>query len=282
MIPSGSKYLYGSALLALIGAFFLALATAGHKIGMSSLTGAVTLGYKGPVGDHFGYTVLVAYAGAAFFVGAILTASRDGDPEAGAQLIGLEQPAQVIAPRGASYWPVLASFGVGVTVLGVVFDSYLFVFGSAIVGISALEWTIHAWADGASGDPLVNRKARNRLLNPIEIPLMAIVGIGLFIVAVSRVLLAVDKTAGVIIFGLVPTVVFVVAIILNSRPKAAKNVVASLAVFGAAVILIGGIIGGIHGARTPEEKKPDVHKYKLKGQSMAPLGDQIIVRRADR
>ena len=132
MFTSGSKYLYGSAALALVGAFFLALATAGHKIGMSALTGALTGGYKGPVGDHFGYTVLVAYAGLALLLGAVLSAVRDGDPESGAQLQGLDAAVPVMPVRGSSHWPLVAAFGSAIAVLGLVYSSPLFILGVVV------------------------------------------------------------------------------------------------------------------------------------------------------
>lgn len=272
MFTNGSKYLYGSAALALVGAFFLALATAGHKIGMASLTGAASLGYKGPVGDHYGYTILVAYAGLAIFVGSVLNAVRDGDPESGAQIQGLDAAVPVMPVRGTSYWPAVAAFGSGIAVLGLVYSAPLFILGLVVTGIAALEWTIHSWADHATGDPAANRKARNRMVNPIEIPLFAIIGIALFVFSLSRVLLALDKHLGAAVFGIVPAIAFVVAIALNARPKNSRNLIAVLAVVGAAIVLAAGIAGMVHGPKTVEHRKEAPHLYKIKGQSMpAPI-----------
>jgi hypothetical protein len=272
MFTTGSKYLYGSAALALVGAFFLALATSGHQIGMSSLTGAISAGYKGPVGDHFGYIVLVGYAGLAIIVGSVLNAVRDGDPESGAQFQGLETAAPVMPVRGSSHWPLVAAFGSAIAVLGLVYSAPLFILGVVVVGIAAIEWTIHSWADHATGDPAANRKARNRMVNPIEIPLFAIVGIALFVFALSRVLLALDKNLGAAVFGIVPAIAFVVAIILNARPKASRNLIAGLVVVGALIVLGGGVAGLVHGPKDVEHREAPVHLYKIKGQSMpAPI-----------
>ena len=268
MFTSGSKYLFGSAALALIGAFFLALSTAGHKIGMSSLTGALSAGYKGPVGDHFGYTLLVAYAGLALLLGAVLSAVRDGDPEAGAQIQGLESAAPVMPVRGSNHWPLVAAFGAAIALLGLVYSSPLFILGTVVIGIAGIEWTIHSWADHATGDPVANRKARNRMLNPIEIPLFAVLGIALFVFALSRALLALDKNLGAAVFGIVPLIAFVVAIILNARPKASRNVLAVLVVVGALIVLGGGIAGLVHGPKDVEHPKETPHIYKIKGRSM--------------
>lgn len=272
MFTTGSKYLYGSAVLALIGAFFLAISTSGRSVGMSSLLGALTLGYKGAAGDHFGYTVLVAFAGLALFLGAILSAVRDGDPEAGAQLQGLESAAPVMPVRGSNHWPLVAAFGAAVALLGLVYSSPLFVLGAVMIGISALEWTIRSWADHATGDPAANRKARNRMVNPIEIPLFAIVGIALFVFALSRVILALDKSLGTAVFAIVPAIAFAVAIMLSARPKQSRNVIAVLMVVGALIVLGGGVAGLVHGPKDVEHRKETPHLYKIKGQSMqAPI-----------
>ena len=154
--------------------------------------------------------------------------------------------------------------------LGAVFDAQLFILGCIILGVAALEWTIHSWASHATGDPAANRKARNRMLNPIEIPLFAIVGIGLFVLSLSRVLLALGKTPSAVIFGIVPLMAFLIAIGLNARPHHSRNVVAVLVVIGGLLILGGGIAGLVHGPKAVDHNKKEApHLYKVKGDSSA-------------
>ena len=172
--------------------------------------------------------------------------------------------------RGTNHWPLLAAFGSAVIVLGAVFDAQLFILGCIILGVAALEWTIHSWASHATGDPAANRKARNRMLNPIEIPLFAIVGIALFVLSLSRVLLALGKTPSAVIFGVVPLMAFLIAIGLNARPHHSRNVVAVLAVVGGLLILGGGIAGLVHGPKAVEHNKQEApHLYTVKGHSSA-------------
>lgn len=278
MITAGSKYLYGSAVLALLGAFLLALATSGHSIGMSSLTGAVSFGYKGGVGAHFGYTLLVAYAGLALFLGGVLSVVRDADPEVGAALLGLDEPAPVMPPRGVSYWPIVAAFGAALTMVGLIFDSALFALGLVLVGIAAIEWTIGTWADQATGDHATNRHLRSRLLGPIEVPLAAILGIAVFVFALSRVLLAFPKVPGAVIFGVVPAVAFLVAILLNSKPQWTRGLITVVVVVGALVVLGGGIFGLVRGSEHIEKETPSQHLYKIKGVSSAPLQNPFVLK----
>ncbi|MEJ7585821.1 MAG: hypothetical protein WKF43_17445, partial [Acidimicrobiales bacterium] len=113
MVTTGSKYFFGLAAFAAAAAFVYGGATAGHEVNMETLLGVVTLGYKGSVGDQFGYTVLMGLCFSALFLGLVTVAFRDADPEAAAQVVGAEAVPDAPVPQGASYWPVVAAFGVG-------------------------------------------------------------------------------------------------------------------------------------------------------------------------
>ena len=277
MLTTGSKYLFGSALLALVGAFFVAVATSGHAVGMAELTGAISLGYKGPVGAHFAYAMLVGYAGVAILIGAILSVTRDGDPERGARIQGLEAPAPVLPARGANHWPLIGSFGAALIILGLVYSPYLFLAGLIIAGISALEWAIYAWSDRATADPFANQRVRQQLTYPIDFPLFAITAIFLFVFGVSRILIAFSEGTDVIIFGAVPAFAFLVAIILNFRPRISRNTIAALAVVGCLVVIGLGVAGMVKGPAQVEHHENTPHPYKIQGAS---LGAPLSVRSA--
>ena len=68
------------------------------------------MGYKGAVGDQFGYGILFSTAIVSFFLGAVATASRDAEAEAVAQVAGTET-VPAVTPAGTSYWPPVAAFG---------------------------------------------------------------------------------------------------------------------------------------------------------------------------
>jgi hypothetical protein len=271
MFSTGSKFFYGAAVAAFVAAFFFAIATADHAVGMASFTGALTLGYKGRVGDHVGYGILVAAGGVALFLGGVASAIRDGDPEAIAQVAGLDEAPPVQVPSGTSYWPLLAAFGAAITLLGVVVKSPFFILGLVILGLVAVEWTVRVWSDQATGDAVANRAARNRMLNPIEIPVIALIGIALFVLSISRILLALPEGGSYFVFGGVPLMLFAIAILLNARPQAGRSVVTTLLVLGAAIIIGGGIAGLVHGRRHIEPKDKGQHLYHLKGQSIGPV-----------
>ena len=72
---------------------------------MDALLGVLTLGYKGAVGDHIGYSVLISLSAASLFVGCVVVAFRDADAAAQASLLDLETAPVATAPQGVNYWP---------------------------------------------------------------------------------------------------------------------------------------------------------------------------------
>lgn len=278
MLTTGSKFLFGSAILALLGAFFVALATVNKSIGMSELLGPISVGYKGPVGNHFAYAVLLAYAAAAILLGSVLSITRDGDPEEGAAHQGLAAPVAVLPPRGTNHWPLVGAFGAGLVTLGLTYSSELFVLGLVTIGIAALQWAIYAWSDHATADPFANRKVRHELTYPLDFPLFAILSIALFVFAVSRVLLAFPHGVDTAVFGAIPAVAFVVAIILSFRPKFTKNLIAILSIVGIAIILALGIWGMVQGPKHVEKDENTPHPYQLKGPYEGAAGAPITVQ----
>ena len=262
MLTTGSKLMFGTAGLALIGAFFVAIATSGHNVGMNALTGPISVGYKGPVGNHVAYAVLLAYAAVAVLLGAVLSITRDGDPEVGAALQGLEAPVAVLPPRGTNHWPLIGAFGSGLLILGLTYSPQLFILGLAIVGISAVQWTVYAWSDHATADPFANRKVRHEFTYALDFPLFAIISIFLFVFAVSRVLLALPHNIDTAVFGAIPAVAFIIAIILSMRPQVSRKLIAALAIVGAWIVLGLGIWGFVKGPKHVEKDENTPHLYQ--------------------
>ena len=79
---------------------------------MSALLGPITLGYKGGVGDHLGFTMLMGFAVTCAAMGFTTSAFRDGDPEAVAEVSRLDAAPAVTAPADLSPWPIVASWHV--------------------------------------------------------------------------------------------------------------------------------------------------------------------------
>ena len=247
MLTTGSKYFFFLGSLAVGGAVVYGLGSRG------GLNGVLTLGQGGGVGDHIGVMVLFMAGVVAFFTGGALLAFRDADAEAVQQLAGSEQVPEVEAPQGASYWPALGAVSVAVVAVGLVTGSLLVLFGLIVAFVVLLEWMVSAWADRATGDHAANRRIRNRLMYPIEIPVFGAIGIVVLVLCVSRVLLALSKNAASIAAIVFASLVLAAAFLIASSPKAARTVVAVVIALGSIGVIAGGIIGAAEGSRTFEK-----------------------------
>jgi hypothetical protein len=193
VFTTGSKWFFGLAAAAVVAALVYGGATNPDEVGMSTFTGVLTLGYKGGVGDHLGYAVLMGLAGASLFLGATTAAFRDSSVEAEAELLERETVPEVVADPRGSYWPVIAAFGVGFVAVGLVTDAPLVLLGIVVLAAATFEWGVSAWTETATGDPAVNQAIRRRVMMPIEVPVMGALGIAIFVLSISRVLLALPK-----------------------------------------------------------------------------------------
>lgn len=246
MITTGSKFFYALAGLLVAAAVVYGYATGGGEVG------PISMGYKGAVGDHLGYGLLLFAAAASAFAGFCATAFRDADPEAEAAVLGTDAPPPATAP-GTSYWPVIGAFGVALTIVGLVLDNVFFVAGLIVLGAAAIEWTMQAWADRATGDPAVNREIRNRVMFPIEVPVAGALAIAVVVVGYSRVFLAASKLGAVWIAIGIAAVIFIVGTILSVRPRIRTDIVAGI-LAAAAVVTIGlGVFGAVAGERDFEQ-----------------------------
>ena len=251
MITTGAKFYFGLAVLALGGAVAYSWSTHG------GLTGGLTGGFYGGVGDHTGYVVFVSAAAVALFVGGMVVAFRDADPEAQRAVAQADELPETHSPRHASYWPILGAVAAACAVLGLVSSSLLFLFGVVLGIVVLLEWMVASWADRATGDEDVNRRIRNRLMNPIEIPLFGAIGVAVLVLSVSRVLLAVSETGAPIVAITLAVVILGAASIYAVAPQAGRTLVAVLCLLGGLGVIAGGIIGAAEGSRTYDKEKPE-------------------------
>lgn len=243
MLTTGFKLYFGMALGALVAAITFGYTTGGNN------TGPLSLGWKGSVGNHTGYLILIGVALAFGFLGLSLVAFRDADPRAAAELLGVDRvPAQ--RPTPPSFWPLVSMFGVAAVILGLVLSSAIFVVGLGLLAVVAVEWAMQAWADRATGDPAANRELRDRVMQPIEVPVLAAVGIVAVPLGASRVLLASSEIGAVWVAGIVATVVLGLAVLVALRPKLSKNVVAGIVLLGGLAFVAAGITAAAVGERT--------------------------------
>lgn len=260
MITRGSKFFFGAALVAYLGALVYGFITGAAAHGgvfqvfsdggvVNSVVGPISFGWKGWVGEHVGYSVLMGSAAALLGLGGFATAFRDGDAEATAAVTGVPTAPPVLRPAGLSIWPVVVALGAGMVIVGLALDPAYFVVGLAVLAVAGFSWTVRAWAERASGDEEANRRFRNELMDPLEIPVLSALLIAIVVLAVSRLLLAIPKLSATIVVIVVAAAIFGASLFLAQRPQLKRSVVAGIIVVGALALLGAGIAGGIAGQR---------------------------------
>jgi len=243
MVTTGIKLYVGYFVAALTGAIVYGYTSGGSGVG------PLTLGYKGGVGDHLGYGILLGFAGASLALVVAHAAFRDADPAGAAQVLGLDAPPPPQRPVAPTLFPVLGALGAGVTLVGLVVGPVLFGIGLAIVAAVVVEWMMDAWADRATGDPAVNKELRDRIMKPIEIPVLSFVGIAVVALAASQILLASSKAAAVWVATAIAAVIFIAAVVISRTPKIPRSLVGGLLVLGGIGIIAGGIVAAAVGPR---------------------------------
>ena len=266
MLTNGCKLYGGFGLAALISALLYGIVSGNTSgpdylqiIDRSAFKGVISLGWQGGVGEHLGYVILIFVFLASALLALLLTAFADADPQATAEIsdTGELPPAQ--APTAPSYWPIALAFGLGLTVIGLAANPAIMVIGLVVAAIAGLEWMFSAWAERASSDPQVNRAVRNRLLWPVEVPLVGAAGIALLVIGTWRVLIAVSEFSALWVATGMAAVVFAVAIMFAYAPKVSKSVVVGVIALAAVGVIAAGIVATAIGSRDFHDLNEDLH-----------------------
>jgi hypothetical protein len=265
MITTGSKYFFGLATASAIAAAVYAYGTGG------GLLGVLTLGLYGGAGEHIGFVILGVAAISALFLGCVTSATRDADAEQVAAYAGLAAAPDVPHAQGNSYWPAVGAFGASIAIVGLVENTQITILGGLILVLAFVEWMVGAWSDRATGDPVANRKIRNRFMYPFEVPIFGAIGIFFMVLCISRILLALSKNGSAFAAITIAVVILGTATIINFAPKAGRTVIGILCLLGAVAVITGGIIAGAHGTREFGGEEHEVH-YTPADRNQSPAG----------
>jgi len=238
MIPVASRLFLGAAFLGAVGA-------------------AV---YVAAAGDRTGTILLLALAAGALTAGLALASRRDREAEVASLLT---VPAGPPARRelderpaaGTSVWPLGAALGAGVMAVGAVVGEEYVGIGLGVLALVAIGWYGQSWRqDNAESYGVL----RGRLLLPVVVPLVAFLVVGVLVVPASRILLAVDKNASVVIAIAIATLVLVVASVVAARPAVlSSGLVTGLLLLAGVGLISGGIVAAAVGERDFEAHAAD-------------------------
>jgi hypothetical protein len=247
------RFLAGLSVLSLVAAFVVGVSSE-YQEPLDRIIGPLSLGWKGGVGNHVAYTMFVGLFAVSAGLAGLLVAFRDADPEAEAEVVHTESVPLTRAPAGMNYLPAFAAVGVTVVLIGLATASTGFALaGAAFLVIIGFTWTLRTWAERATGDDALNAELYHRIIDPLRVPLVAIVSVGVVIIGISRVLLAVSKTGSVVVFSLIAIAIFGITVLLALVPRSGRYVVTGLVIVGALMVIAGGIIGAVAGEREFEK-----------------------------
>lgn len=240
MITTGSKLLIGATVLTTLAAIAYGV-TQDAVLGTLGLaSAAVALAFLTTMNMYLGDSNVAADTESVTTVGAAL-----------------------VAP-GRSIWPFVLAFGSVTIVVGLISYQAIFIIGVVAVLAAGAQWTVQAWAEGASADRTYNAEVRSQISNTLEFPLLGAIGVGIVVYAFSRIMLWLSKTNTVVAFTVVATLVLIVAFLFAYRPSIRTGgviAVSSLAVVG---IIAGGVAAGLDGER-------DIHRHETV-EELAPEG----------
>jgi len=274
MLTRGAKLFFGLAAVAYVGALVYGVITNGLGHGgvgevltgdgaVNAFLGPLTFGYKGGVGEHLGYTLLMGFAVCSAAMGFSSLAFRDGDPEALAELANADAVPPVSEPSDLSQWPLVTAFSLTLIVLGLAIGPVMFAIGCGALGICAVEWSIKAWSERATGDPEVNRIIRNRMMYPVELPVAGLLLGAIVVYCFSRILLSASKDGALIIGCVIGVVIFIGSVAIGTRPEIRRGALVATLLLGAVAVVTIGIIGAVKGESPVEHEGGEEHASAL-------------------
>ena len=230
MLTTGSKFLIGASIAALISAVAY---------------GVTRDGVMGTVG-------LLSAAFALAFLAGVNLFTRDSNIWAD-EISSVESAPAAARPPANSVWPMVFALGAVVLTVGLVTYQAVFMVGVILLLAAGAEWTAEAWAERASASAAYNAEVRSRIANPLEFPLAAAIGIGIIVYAFSRIMLWLSKTNTVIAFSVLGVVILTVGFFTAYRPGLKSRAAVGAIAVGVLALVAGGAAAGLDGEREIKE-----------------------------
>lgn len=226
MITTSSKFFYGLGTLSVVGAV----------LWIFSDNGAL------------GAVALLSLATALIFIGAVATFTRDGHVLSTDTAAHASAAAAQRSPR-ASLWPLGTALSVGTVAVGLVSSPGIFKVGVALTLAMLGEWMIQNWAERGSADSAYNTKIRDYLVHPLELPVAGALLLAVIVLSFSRLMLALDKSAGVAVFGVGAALVLTVGAVVAVRRNASRRVIGAMSAVVLVVLAGAGVATALDGER---------------------------------
>ena len=226
MITTSSKFFYG--------------------LGALSIAGAVLWMFSG--NGALGAVALFSLATALVFIGAIASFTRDGHVLSTDTAAHASAAAAQRHPR-ASLWPLGTALSIGTLAVGLVSSPGIFKVGVALTLAMLGEWMIQNWAERGSADSAYNTKIRDYLVHPLELPVAGALLLAVIVLSFSRVMLALSKSAGTLVFAVAAAVVLAIGAVIAVRRNASPRVIGAMSAVVLVILAGTGVATALDGER---------------------------------
>ncbi len=230
---------------------------------VAGVAATLAAGYAVAGGDRTGIVVLAFLTLAALVAGVVTFGTAVPDV---APLVGDDAPppdrrsVSVAEAARGSAWPAGAAVAVSVMAAGAAVGIPVVLAGLLLALIVAGGWFATVWREHPSWTRPVRERVASRLLVPVGLPVATALLTVVIAVSLSRVLLAIPKSASVVVALIVAVAILLACAWVASRPRLGSSVVVALSVLAAASVVGAGIAGVVAGERSFEhheaEEKP--------------------------
>ncbi|MDQ6839127.1 MAG: hypothetical protein M3137_12560, partial [Actinomycetota bacterium] len=210
--------------------------------------------------DHFGATLLVMVVVAAFAF-AVVTSQRPVTDTEVEPRVPADAPPPSMQPVtdpgptvGASAFPLVAAAGLVVAGVAAAAGSVAFYLAVALLLVAAGGWLGQAFAEHPLATPRFGDRISRRATSPFTYPMLAVLLGAVVAISVSRVYLAVNEKAAIVVSGSVATLLFLGCLALASGRNVGRRLTAGLAGVALVSVVGAGAASAAKGERTIEKE----------------------------
>ena len=245
---------------------------------LAGVASAATLGYGVAVGERGGLVLLTGVAVAAVVLGLAFLVVPDRAPFVAADAPAPDPRATTPGPpaRGSG-WPLFAALALGTVAVGAAVDAAYVYVGVGLALVAALGWFGRAWSEHASWTPRVRARVDDRFLVPLGLPLSMVVLTAVIAVSLSRVLLAVNKDASVVIGIVVASGILAAFAVISTKPNLGSSALVVLAALAGVSLVGAGIAGAAQGERKFEHHGHEIPEFEVEAHETAFETDELVV-----
>ena len=247
---------------------------------LAGVAATLATGYAIAGGDRTGMVLLAFLAVAALVAGVVTFGDAvpdvappiaDDAPRPERRSVGVAEAAR------DSAWPAGAAVAVSVMAAGAAVGIPVVVAGLLLALVVTGGWFATVWREHPSWTRPVRERVGSRLLVPVGLPAAAVLLAAVIAVSMSRVLLAIPKSASVLVALVVAVAILLACAWVASRPRLGSSVIGALLVLAGASTVGAGIAGAVAGERGFEHHEAEEKPLEVSARQIQFSKDTITV-----